>query len=223
MKICNTCKIEKPVSDYPRDIKKNGIIYYRNTCKLCKKIDTISRKKNSTLSCSVPECKKLSHSSGLCNNHYRRMRLYGSYELPEGRTERSDPNSDFKICSKCFIEKPRSEFYSNKTRRCKICFTEKTRANRYIREYGITQEDYNLILEKQQFKCAICDTPSNDILKSGIPKNFAVDHDHESGRVRGLLCSNCNRGIGLLKDDCDLLHRAIEYLSTGCVWDVQRD
>lgn len=53
--------------------------------------------------------------------------------------------------------------------------------------------------------CAICLTP---------PKRwFAIDHDHATGKVRGLLCTNCNTGIGMLKDDLEVLHRAQVYLS----------
>ena len=64
------------------------------------------------------------------------------------------------------------------------------------------------MLAAQDGKCAICGTTS-----TGNRKAFHVDHDHKTGKVRGLLCSNCNTGIGNLRDDIGLLNRAIEYLS----------
>ena len=72
----------------------------------------------------------------------------------------------------------------------------------------ITEDDYNNMLKSQNYCCAICgtDTPT------GKWKVFAVDHDHTTGKVRSLLCNECNRGIGLLKDSPDLLMKAATYL-----------
>ena len=78
--------------------------------------------------------------------------------------------------------------------------------------YGITLADYNRLLAQQQGKCAICGNahvPGNTA-RNG--KRLHVDHCHESGRVRGLLCSNCNLGIGNLQHDETILLKAIEYL-----------
>lgn len=74
--------------------------------------------------------------------------------------------------------------------------------------YGITEEDYQSLLLKQEGCCAICgtDTPT------GKWKVFAVDHCHKTGKVRGLLCNECNRGMGLLKDSPELLLAAAQYL-----------
>jgi len=86
---------------------------------------------------------------------------------------------------------------------------QKNRAWFYKRKYGITLEDYDAMLEKQGGCCAIC--------KSETSKRndyFMVDHDHETGAVRGLLCSPCNSAIGLLGDNISTLQNAINYLST---------
>lgn len=74
-----------------------------------------------------------------------------------------------------------------------------------LRQYGITIEDYDLLLKKQNGKCAICGTtePGNR------SNNFSVDHDHITGKIRGLLCNDCNRGLGLLKDNAG---KAAKYL-----------
>lgn len=75
------------------------------------------------------------------------------------------------------------------------------------RNYGITLEEYEDLLRQQGGRCAIC--------KSADPvhtTNFAVDHCHDTGVVRGLLCMNCNQGLGKFKDSKEILSRAIEYL-----------
>jgi len=69
--------------------------------------------------------------------------------------------------------------------------------------YGITQADYDRMSAEQGGLCAICQT-----------KPVAcVDHDHETKRVRGLLCQGCNTGLGRFRDSADRLARAIEYLN----------
>lgn len=71
--------------------------------------------------------------------------------------------------------------------------------------YGISLTEYDEILTKQNGVCAICNTKPKT-------KNLAVDHDHTTNRVRGLLCSNCNTGLGLFKDEPNLLKKSIKYL-----------
>jgi hypothetical protein len=70
--------------------------------------------------------------------------------------------------------------------------------------YGITAEQADTLLNRQGGKCAICHEASTG--------QWNIDHCHDSGAVRGVLCSPCNTGIGCLGDDPALLHRAIEYL-----------
>ena len=75
-------------------------------------------------------------------------------------------------------------------------------------KHGMSIEDYDTLLEKQNGVCAICMEP-----ETGVEgQRLAVDHDHETGRVRGLLCRKCNLGIGNLDDDPSLLWKALEYL-----------
>jgi len=76
------------------------------------------------------------------------------------------------------------------------------------RMFGITLEHYNEILEKQNGVCSICGMP-----ETGNRNSFlSVDHCHDSNEIRGLLCNTCNRGLGLMKDDINVLEKAIEYL-----------
>src|SRR5262245_56018111 len=74
-----------------------------------------------------------------------------------------------------------------------------------IRRYGLTQDNYDAMVIAQDGKCGICEQPPK---KRGL----AVDHAHETGRIRQLLCVNCNALLGHCKDDPKILARAIEYL-----------
>jgi hypothetical protein len=75
---------------------------------------------------------------------------------------------------------------------------------RYL--FGITLDDYNKLKENQNYKCAICGNERSE------KKDFHVDHCHSTGKIRGLLCSNCNTGLGQFKDNIELLNKAISYL-----------
>ena len=74
------------------------------------------------------------------------------------------------------------------------------------RRYGITLADYDLLFDVQGGKCAIC---KHDDFK---PSDWHVDHDHATGKVRGVLCRHCNRALGAVKDRVDTLRNAIAYL-----------
>lgn len=76
------------------------------------------------------------------------------------------------------------------------------------RKYNMTLEEYNVILESQNGVCDICKEPES----YGRATFLSVDHCHNSNTIRGLLCNNCNRAIGLLKDDIDVLENAVKYL-----------
>ncbi len=79
--------------------------------------------------------------------------------------------------------------------------------------YGITVEEYDALLARQGGVCAICGQGEpNAHGRTGKQFKLSVDHCHDSGRIRGLLCQKCNRAIGLLGDDVNLLHKAIDYL-----------
>lgn len=114
-----------------------------------------------------------------------------------------------KKCRTCGVEKPLTEFHIRSDtgkyqNGCKTCYH-----NAQIqRNYGISLADYDRMYEEQDGACAICRLPQN----SKRNTRFCVDHDHDTGCVRGLLCDSCNRGIGLLKDDPRLLDRAAQYL-----------
>lgn len=132
-----------------------------------------------------------------------------------------------KICSVCKVEKPLNDYYNFKAKkdgksyRCKACDNiakdkwkaenpERVREssrNRHVKHlYGMTPEEYKELLEKQDSKCKICGTTDNK------GKNFSIDHCHTTNKIRGLLCNQCNRGIGMLGDTSADLQKALDYL-----------
>lgn len=139
-----------------------------------------------------------------------------------------------KICPKCKSNLSLDMFQKNKRSKdglqyhCRSCRKEldarpeKRKADRqryhsnresylngyYKRVYGITLSEYKVIFDNQKGVCAIC----NKECSSG--KQLAVDHDHETGQIRGLLCTKCNQGLGMFNDSVDLLNRSISYLES---------
>jgi outer membrane phospholipase A len=76
-----------------------------------------------------------------------------------------------------------------------------------INKYGISLNEYNQMLIQQNYSCAICNTHQNEMKRS-----LAVDHNHETGKNRKLLCNKCNTAIGLLKEDIQIITSMISYL-----------
>ena len=79
------------------------------------------------------------------------------------------------------------------------------RGSRLKREYGISLQEYDRLCELQNNVCAIC-------LKRKGEEMLIVDHNHKTGKVRGLLCSDCNKGLGFFRDNSELLEKARVYL-----------
>lgn len=81
--------------------------------------------------------------------------------------------------------------------------TTYTPARQRLYAYGLTDIGYHALLERQAGACAIC---------GQVPTTLTVDHDHRTGKIRGLLCNRCNRAIGHLQDSPGVCTRAAEYL-----------
>lgn len=135
-----------------------------------------------------------------------------------------------KTCKTCGEAKDTEQFYAHKNTSdglrtdCKACHSIKCRKwseqnperdqyNRRSaalkRKYGIDLEEYTAILIKQDYCCGICGLKDSGTIQHDT---LALDHCHETGKVRGILCDKCNRGIGLLQDSPELLKKAIEWL-----------
>lgn len=136
-----------------------------------------------------------------------------------------------KKCTRCLKTKPETDFYAYTERdphvtgkrhsACKQCEHEARSAHRKAhpqlasanarrckikRLFGITPEQYDIISKKQKGVCAICLRPSPD------GRRLHIDHCHTKNKVRGLLCHDCNRGIGMFRDNPVLIKRALHYL-----------
>jgi hypothetical protein len=116
-----------------------------------------------------------------------------------------------KPCDKCGKKKGNRQLHEKYCYTCKLKVRKAARdaahGKRIEEAYNITQADYEALYVFQGGRCAIC------WRATGKSKKLAVDHDHKTGSVRGLLCSSCNRGVlGHLRDDVLALERAIRYL-----------
>lgn len=133
-----------------------------------------------------------------------------------------------KICPCCNITKEDHDFYKG-YKHCKLCQRtkykqwlqknpekykkyqeqQKSKCKKDIRirkrwTYGLKEEEFDKLYAQQTGKCVGCRLEFKD--------DINVDHNHQTGKIRGLLCSNCNSGLGMFKDDYKLLQKAIEYL-----------
>lgn len=146
--------------------------------------------------------------------------------------------SDTKRCARCEQDRPRDSFNRNRTRKdglqtyCKPCAAGYKKTDAYLagrraykrssagkaaqrradlkHRYGITEAEYGRLLAEQNGGCAICSTTE---CASG--RRLAVDHCHATGRVRGLLCRDCNTVLGKFRDDAERFERAAAYLRKG--------
>lgn len=82
-----------------------------------------------------------------------------------------------------------------------------------LKKYGLTPESYDALVAAQDGLCAICGR-SERSKRTGEVIKLSIDHDHETGKVRGLLCGSCNRALGLLQENPVTLERMAEYLRT---------
>ena len=134
-----------------------------------------------------------------------------------------------KICNLCNKEKQIEDFVKRSNRSsgrqpyCKDCHNKKTR-DKYdskvmkdydlMRAYGINLKQYEELFLQQNGCCKICKKHISE-LNNKHKKSLCVDHCHKTNKIRGLLCDKCNRGIGLLNDDIDILKNAVEYLQSN--------
>ena len=117
------------------------------------------------------------------------------------RKDRSLPSSYSYECKACTIE--RTTNYNKRN-------SNSVRSQYLKRNYGLTFEEFDSMLSKQDNCCAICKGKE----PYGRHKRFTVDHNHKTGEVRGLLCNRCNTALGLVEDNIHTLKSMIQYLES---------
>ena len=83
----------------------------------------------------------------------------------------------------------------------------------FKKRYNITPQEYEAMLEAQNYKCAICDKKAEDNKRGDRIESLNIDHCHKTKQIRGLLCHQCNSGLGHFKDNTEFLLKAVDYLS----------
>lgn len=141
--------------------------------------------------CIVDKCNKVHSARGYCQAHYQQVR------------NGIEPKA-FVECLHCGLPIRENKYYKKLHTECVQAREDDMR---YRKKFGIGLDEYDRLFNAQNGVCAIC--------KEQDTQKLAIDHDHKTGDVRGLLCRACNTGIGLLKDDAQLLKSAIDYLQTN--------
>ena len=132
-----------------------------------------------------------------------------------------------RICTLCKQTKPLVEFVKNKGLKlnrsyyCYKCHSESIRWRFIFKRFGVTKAAYLKLYTKQQGVCAICkkkETAKRSKKHFMNTNKLAVDHNHKTGKVRGLLCSKCNMAIGIFQEDLIILKNAVNYLEEHCAF-----
>lgn len=222
------------------DILKRPFGVAEKQCRWCDRVQPVGEFSRSEKGWVTSECRTCAKE---------RMECWAQVEaapVVQGRRY-VDENASHLVCTRCGRSRPKSLFYTfrdGKSNRryyrpkCKQCAhadhnayrvayrnTEKQKRknrDRWLRKkYGISLSEYEFYEYCQNWSCGICGTT-----RSGGPtpeSAFHVDHDHETKRVRGLLCRACNTAIGLLKEDPELFTKAVTYLKQGGVFEPDAD
>jgi len=143
-----------------------------------------------------------------------RLCVAGDYNRIITKKKHIYDEKDVKTCSACSKEYPANKEYFFKqssmpdglNSRCKSCAFIYNRQYTLKSKYNITIEEYNSMFKKQEGRCSICNKKQDN-------KPLVIDHNHENGNVRELLCNNCNVAIGLMSDSAIILQKATDYLN----------
>lgn len=132
-------------------------------------------------------------------------------------------------CSVCLEEKPLTLF-RRRQKQCRVCENKKNLLRYHTKYktsinhrkasykytlktvYGLTEKDYRKMYQDQSGSCSICLEKISNIFEEDLVKSQAIDHCHTTGKIRGLLCRQCNTALGMLKDNVDSARRLVKYL-----------
>ena len=169
--------------------------------------------------CAVPGCDRPCCGWGLCRLHYGRSKRTGSVEASiraQARAEQMAADGTRK-CFKCGQRKPwTAEHFLPDHQRggklkgtCRGCLRDAIKASALARSYGLSRQDFEKRLADQGGRCRLCDGRLDGSSPAMVPH---VDHCHDTGRVRGLLCHHCNVLLGHAKESPTLLRAAANYV-----------
>lgn len=126
-------------------------------------------------------------------------------------------------CKKCVNIRRRKYYQKNKVHIIAVAkkYRDKNRErvlhNKRKQAYGITSTQYKTMLKEQNFVCAVCKNPETSKVGKGKHatkvNSLSVDHNHRTGKIRGLLCSKCNRALGYLQESVDIMKSLISYIN----------
>jgi|10_taG_2_1085330.scaffolds.fasta_scaffold00018_71 hypothetical protein len=203
-KTCPKCKEEKNIEEgfHFQNKKKNIRMSWCKNCSYKLKLNKYKKKEESGLlsrisTITARELKE--HNLKRCPT----CKLVKSLEkFCTSKNSNGGYSSHCKECSKHLTKKitpqQRKKYYSRSK--------EKVRNYNLIKKYGITLEEYNIMLKKQNNVCAICGCKDKK-------KSLAVDHDHKTKKIRGLLCSRCNPALGFIQESPKLIKELLKYLN----------
>jgi|TARA_B110000259_G_scaffold175665_1_gene211063 hypothetical protein len=195
MKLCTKCGETKSESDFHRqqNRKKDGF-YISGHCKTCERQYQLQYKKDNAKP-NVP------------------LVLPAGHQYENGRV--CSECNEFHRADKFGIERDGRAFGGISMRsKCKRCTEIRKSKSFLIKNYKITFDQYLELLKYQKNRCAICGSRDHKNKRTGnMLLTFFVDHDHETGKVRGLLCSPCNHALGQFNDNIDTLNKAVTYLA----------
>lgn len=219
-------------------------IFARKLCQACywrlRRNGTLERKNAVNHGkCGASGCREKAIAKGLCSRHYQRVQhpLMATWKLLRSRAKGNYP-AEWDVLDAFLLavgSKPSEEHQLRRIDPTKpwsqenfiwldpvhpekkriVYQAEYGRAWSLKRKYGITTDEYTKMSEKQKGLCAICGKKETTREpRTGRLKELAVDHCHKTGRARGLLCSQCNKGIGHFDDDVERIKSAITYLES---------
>lgn len=221
MKQCNQCNLNLEETAFRVKEVRNGVKKYASKCKVCEYM--LTKNYDVPLPPNTKHCKlcdKILPTSNFTHN-------YGRCRSCVNKQQRKNPdyvkNPEEKTCNECNCTLPLEDFHKNGLTRqgkvtyshlCKSCankkYSDKRKGNEdyltksRVRKYNISVEDFHKMKIEQNNKCFICEETTTKLV---------IDHCHQSGNVRKLLCSNCNFALGMVKENINTLNNMINYIN----------
>jgi len=152
--------------------------------------------------CKIDGCEAAAVGRGWCSMHWQRWKKTGDPGPAEPKRYRwRHPAGTICVVEDC----TQAARFSDK---CRRHYQQEASRRDLLKSYGLTLEDYERMVARQRSRCAVCrrKRPASD------KREWAIDHDHVTGQIRGLLCDRCNRAIGLLRDEPKILRAAVQYV-----------